>query len=324
MDLQKDIETGKIEIKINTDSNGERIDLENLSLEASKAFLVLLDNFIKIAEVETKRDGEEIKLHVEKGSLRIGLEASPKKISSIQDNFLNVINNNRLRESTYVNYFKKINSALSQQGYEYEAYVYYNNKTIPIRDYFSKTVKGIRSPKKPKPSKVNIEFLSGKLQDIGGKKNRENFHIETVSGAPTIKCSESLATDLNRVYPIYSKIFISAWNLSEDGKPIYQLCDFYTSEELFVNFREFVKKNNDLAGTERLEHIHDRLAEYYTKQDFRTAAKFIQLYNHSLTDVSRLRSILLISKAFKNNESLTKVLSSVKSIVESKIKRKLF
>lgn len=315
--------TGKIEIKIKTDGDGKTLHLNRLSVDASKAFLAVLDNFVKIAEME-RNDAEEIKLTIEEGCFKIGLEASPQKIDEIQDNFLNVVNHSRSRKKAYVNTFKTINGALSNKGFGYEAFVYNYDKVIPIRDYFGKSVKRVRSASKPKPTKVNIEFISGKLEDIGGKKNRENFHIETVSGTPTIKCQEFQATNLNKIYPIYSKIYISAWNVSDNGKPIYELCDFYTSEELFVDFKNFVKNNNELGGTERLKDIHNRLADYYSEQKFDTAAKFIQLYNHNLTDVSRLRSILLISKAFKTNEALVKVLNSVKDIVESKIKRKLF
>ena len=72
----------KLQIRITKDANGNDIELDSMSLAATKSFVALLESLTKIIELTPNNEG--IKIQVIKGSataIAIGSNAQMKSIS---------------------------------------------------------------------------------------------------------------------------------------------------------------------------------------------------------------------------------------------------
>jgi hypothetical protein len=168
----------------------------------------------------------------------------------------------------------------------------------------------------------NIGFFKGKLYESGGKK--PNFHIEQNNLKFRINCSETKAIEVGKF--LYKEVKIAAWGkLNANDKMVYDFCDIYNGnqEDVYSDFKEFININNSLAGTEPLKHIHYKLKNYYSEGKFKESRKFIKLFCNETADVNRLRSILLISKPFKENDEIKDLLNNIENLIQFKTKRKV-
>ena len=81
---------------------------------------------------------------------------------------------------------------------------------------------------------------------------------------------------------------------------------------LFIHTMKVLK---DKKGTEPFHFITEKLEGFYDNKDYLGAKKFIELF---LTD-RYLRSILVISKAFKNDDYLGDTLKKVELLLSKKV-----
>ncbi len=68
---------------------------------------------------------------------------------------------------------------------------------------------------------------------------------------------------------------------------------------------------------EELKKIHNELREYYDARDYLGAKLYIENLHKGSRDVNRLRTVLVISKSFKNHEVLEDTLRKYLKILNS-------
>lgn len=313
--------TGKIEFKITTDVDGKPVELDSLSVQATKSLIVIIENLSKIAELENDKNNSDIRINISKGSASVSIEAPVSKIIKIQNNIELVRKNDKNRSSTYVDSLNALTQLVKSNGLLYEAYTNTTGADIPIIDIFSKKYKTKRKTTKNELY-FNLEFFKGKLIENGGIK--PNIHIEIAGNKHKISCTEEEAIKVNKF--LYKDVKISAFGkLDANNKMTYKFCDIYNdlAYDYFSDFNEFIKLNKSLKGTEPLKQIHYRLKDYYSAGEFKESRKFLRLFCDEVVDVNRLRSILLISKSFKNNEDIKDLLDCIEKNIENKIKSKI-
>ena len=105
----------------------------------------------------------------------------------------------------------------------------------------------------------------------------------------------------------------------------YQFCDLYNelSSDYYSEFKTFILDNKKLSGTAPLKEIHNKLKDYYSNKEFKQSRKFLRLFCNEVVDVNRLRTILLISKSFKDDDDIKDLLNRIEDIIEKKTKRKI-
>jgi RNAse (barnase) inhibitor barstar len=67
---------------------------------------------------------------------------------------------------------------------------------------------------------------------------------------------------------------------------------------------------------EELKKIHNDLREYYDVRDYTGAKLYIENLHKVTRDVNRLRTVLVISKSFKNHEVLEDTLRKTVELIE--------
>lgn len=313
--------TSRIEFHIKKDASGKHVDLNNMSVNASKVLIKILESLNNIAQTADNEPDYNIK--ITKGSACISLEAPSKNFSSIANVIVpSSTNKKSIPKSSRIvaTELNKIRSLISANGVEYDAILYNDGKKIDVIDRF---LSGDKFKYKREPTKKRLferQFVEGKLIEIGGKK--PNIHVQGLHETYTISCTEDQAILINKF--LYKPVYLSVWTENVYGsKPTHQICDYYVDKALYDEYKEFTINLKKGSGTEPLHAIHNKLRSYYDKQEFGQAKKFIRLFIHDSINENYLQSILVISKAFKANNVLKDSLNKIVEILEKKLAIKL-
>lgn len=302
-----------IEIILKKDSAGNDIQLNKMSLSASKSLREILDALITIVEFEKDLD---LKIGLEKGSAAQKLISDEKgHLDVVYNKILEASEGEPTRENLYVNQlnviyrnFKKFN--------DYGIYYNHNSKKEDIKPLFQRKFRNVRS-RANLDNNFSIKFFKGILELNGGK--NPNFHI-TANGLPyTIQCSKTEARKVNSF--LYQEINISAWVKEKKNNIEYNFCDIYAgdSEHYFDELKSFFKDLKNKKGTEPFHFISEKLESYYNKKDYAGAKKLIRTFINSYSLPTYLRTILVVSKSFKEDENLKGLLLEVEKLLSTKI-----
>lgn len=307
----------KLEFKIITDSNGKKIELDNLTVEAAQALMVFVESLTKIAEQSS--NPEKVKISVTPGSACVALEAPEEEIREIE-NEMKVVSRNKSTKKAFVEPLRAMQVLISNNGLGYEANVIKNNHKTPILDLFKQKRRFQLAPKEKIKSEFSIAFFDGKLIEVGGK--NPNIHILINDKKQTVSCSEEQARKVNSF--LYNDIKISAWEQKVKGqKSVYTFCDNYVNDSLYDELKVFVDNNLQKEGTAPLKDIHYKLRDYFNSKKFGEANKLIKLFCNDNVDIGRLRTILVIAKSFRDNDKLKESLSIIENVLQDKIEKPL-
>ncbi|MEO6612412.1 MAG: hypothetical protein ABIT05_06725 [Chitinophagaceae bacterium] len=305
----------RLEFKITHDLQKKDVYLEDMSLEIAKVFVVIIQSITGIVELTSKN--KNLKISVRKGSAVICVEGS--EIKTVETKFRQVIER-RSTNKQLVEQWRRIQNVLNEDGAEYEANFYRKGKKISIIEDL-KSSKKLRTRRKEKPPvKTNIEFLTGRLMAVGGKK--PNIHVEVAKQekALVIECTELKANKAKAF--LYKKIWLSVWVTQKGEEKEYVMCDSYweTQQNLFNRFSQFIKDmENSEDEIESLKILHYRCQEYLKNQDYGTYRKFLRLFNTESSDLNVLKTLLIVSRPFNESEILGLLLKELELLFEKKL-----
>jgi hypothetical protein len=183
----------KLEFIISKDAAHRDVELDGMSINAARAFSILLSATISI--VQLNDDSEGVKIQIKTGSAVIVAEGSENQIAEIEQNFNDVIQYKSSNKELVIGW-REVQKLFHANGLEYSANIFRNNQKISIFNTL-KTSKKLRA--RPVSYQINssIRFLEGKLIEVGGA--NPNIHIEGPDGKKlTINCTESSAKKANR------------------------------------------------------------------------------------------------------------------------------
>lgn len=308
--------TGTLELKITSDSNGKSVELDDLSIQAAKSLKIFLDSLISIADLVPIKNRDSLKIKVKKGSVSVAIEGLTSDIETIEKNFEEVASNKSSNKELVSNW-KAIQSVFHANGLNYEANIFTPQKGIVSLIDKIKLGKEFRTKSNRNKPDTNIAFLKGKLIAIGGL--NPNFHLYNENQEETIiHCDEETAKKINSF--LYNEIYVSTWCKSvPGGKPNHTYGDLYIHESTFIEFRDFITKEKPKNDSEEFIKIHDKIKAIIEQQDFGKLRKFLRLYNHLSVEEKILKTILVNTKAFNNNPDISDIRNNLKDILEKKI-----
>jgi len=305
--------TNKIEFIIRKDANKVDVKPESMSIEAAKAFSILLSSTANILALTLNSDDVEIKIKT--GSLVLVAESTDDKIEEIEENFIQILNKKSTNKEL-VSEWRNIQNLFSQNGLTYEANIIRNNQVNSVLNDI-KYSKQFRA--KPTKSNYNtsIKFLNGTLLAVGGKS--PNIHIESQDKKRlTINCSEKSAKKANKF--LYDEIHISVWVRKVDEGVKYELCDSYWRDDPYADLEVFIEEFESAENEiKALKILHYKCREFLDKKDYTNFRKFIRLFIHESIDVNILKTILIITQPFKEHEKLKEMREDLKNLFNKKI-----
>lgn len=307
-------EENKLEFIIKTDSSQQKIDLNSMSIEAAKAFSILFSSVVNIIRLNEDREG--IKINIKSGSLVLEATGTEEQIENIQEDFAEIISC-RSDNKALVKEWRIIQELFQANGLAYEANIYTKKTKNSVFDSL-KTSKKLRAKPKYLPLKSSLIFMTGKLIAVGGF--NPNIHLEQTNGTRiTINCTEKNARKANRF--LYDRIRISCWIKKGGNEVKYELCDSYWDDKEFNTLSGFLSQFQSVSNEiEQLKFVHYTSRDYLDAKDYGNFRKFLRLFIHDSTDVNILKTILIVTQAFKDHEKLKEMRNDIKVLFDKKIR----
>ncbi|PRD56748.1 hypothetical protein [Sphingobacterium gobiense] len=298
----------RFEFKILKDKDGSETDLKGMSLTESKAFLVLLNSVVTLAENINLDSSYEIK--IERGSACVAIEGTDlNPLISEYDKILE----NRSNNYEAVTAFRNIQSLFWENGLTYlsryrtadfeETNVYdkiYNSKTF--------RTKSIRRDKN-----IEVYFLKGYLQEVGGKK--PNFHLDINGNRVKIECTVEQAQRVKN--ELYKEVHVSVIKRST-AKVTYSFLDYYSDSNIYKEYKDLINSIYESSRLDAVRSVNCNLRNSLVSKNYTKARSLIKLFNNDFTDESILKTILILTKSVPNEASIFNLRSSVKTILEKK------
>jgi hypothetical protein len=305
----------KLEIKIIKDSKKDDAELHAMSLEVAKAFLTIVDSVTKI--IEQIPDNENLKINIKSGSVTLLVEGDG--IDILQKDFLDVIEKGST-DKLMVEPWRNIQNLFRNNGLQYEATISTDKVQTSIFEILKKSKTLRTKPSKRQVAKTNIQFIEGKLIEIGGKS--PNIHVELSSNKKiTIGCTESNAFKARNY--LYQTIFLSSWVQIKNGVKEYELCDSYKvgQDSVYYKLNKFIEEfENAEDEIESLSILHDECRNYLDGKDYGNFRKFLRLFIHHSTDVNTLHTILILGQFFRDNSRLKDQINDMEILFNAKVK----
>ncbi|MCS4300685.1 hypothetical protein [Chryseobacterium sp. BIGb0232] len=289
--------SNELKIKIIRDSQGNDLDLSNITIEAADALKVFIDSMVDFAK--TYENTSEIKLMLDNGCIETSLIYPDEQVSRDIDNILSL----QVSEPKKVDAFKRIQEKIIMNGLEYGVYIKKEEESYrDITQIFKE--KKFRKSKQKFDRKFSIEFIEGELFEVGGRVNA-NVHIEnkTLGKQFKVECERPEAKNLND--RLYSKVFLSVRKIAKTETDIeYRYIDSYLREEnyhYYKNLHERITMDDSLEKYGLIyKHIVDIINDDETLNE--EIIKILRLYNNHFTKKGVIRTILMTLKPIINRE----------------------
>ncbi|MDV3776951.1 hypothetical protein CMU25_09410 [Elizabethkingia anophelis] len=287
----------EFKIKIISNSEGNSVDLNNISLDAADALKVFIESLTGFAK---SYDTEDVTLSLKNGSIEACLVFDDKNIiSDIKD-----ITEYKSFEAERTKYLKAIQDKIKMNGLAYEVYIKEKGISTDLTPKFKAKNFPVRRGKII-PYKYEIVFLSGELFEAGGK-STTNIHILKGESEFKINCSRIQAQKINE--RLYSKVYLSVlkrWRKEE--KIEYSLIDSYLSEDKYDFYEDFHTELKLRDTLEKYDLIHEKVVEIYENKNLENTEliKLMRLYDNQYSDRGILRTLLMsIKPILSQNEDL--------------------
>jgi hypothetical protein len=307
-------------IKINKDSKGNKLSLDNINIEAASALKIFIESLTELAK--QYKDVSDIKLSLKSGSIE-SCFVYPKSGNTIEDDLTSIINGTS-ENNERIKLLKEIQNKIKANGLDYSVYHKVGRQKIDVTSKFkSKDFSLKRSSRLEFNEKV--VFLSGKLFESGGKV-KTNVHIESGVEEYTVECSREQAVELNRrLYDQIQVAVVKKWK--PEKKPTYHLLDSYLKEEDYIRYKTFYESIESNRNMSRFDSIHNKIVEIINSEkiDNGEILKIMKLYDYSQSDRGVLRTILMTLKpVFKNESKITdKYIALAKLLRDGSVNNKI-
>ncbi|MGV2452931.1 UNVERIFIED_CONTAM: hypothetical protein POZ17_22200 [Ralstonia mannitolilytica] len=291
----------ELKIKILSNSSGEKVSLNNISIDAADALKVFIESLSDFAKSYT--DTSDLRLSMKDGSIETVL-SYPADKTEISNDIRDIISGNSF-DTHKIKLLKNIQDKIKLNGLEYSVLVKENSVERDLtKDFKSKNFPLKRGKKIP--LKFEIIFLSGEVYEAGGK-FKSNIHLNVENHDYKIDCLKEQATNLGGVY---NKVFLSAlkkWRT--ENKIEYILIENYPKKEDYEYFKNLHNEFKSKDSLEKYDLLHEKVVEIFESEHIPTnnLIKLLRLYNNEYTDKDRgvLRTLLTsIKPLLKEDEKL--------------------
>lgn len=289
--------SNELKIKIIKDSQGNDLDLSNITIEAADALKVFIDSMVDFAK--TYENTSEIKLMLDNGCIETSLVYSDEQVSQDIDNILAL----QISDPKKVDAFKRIQEKIIMNGLEYGVFIKKQEETYrDITQIFKE--KKFRKSKQKFDRKYSIEFIEGELFEVGGRA-KVNVHIENkeLGKEYKVECERLDAKKLND--RLYSKAFLSVLKIAKTEADIeYRYIDSYLREESYHFYRELNEQLTEQDSIEKYDLIYNYIVDIINNENSpnEEIIKIIRLYDNHFSEKGILRTILMTLKPIISKE----------------------
>lgn len=302
----------KLEFKITKDANGNDIELDNLSIEATNSLISILHSMKDI--LSNTPGAENLKIQLVKGCVGIQTPGPANVIEHFHNDFLNVLDKKETN-SDIVTPWRQIQSLFKANGLTYEANFYTKSQKISVEKKIKKATEFRAKPIK-RQSNYSIQFLAGKLMEVGGAK--PNIHLQDLK---PIRCTELQAITVNKF--LYQDIELLVRKRTTNNEEEYTFCEFFINDDQKSYFKNLLDLLENKSLDDFLFDLHFEIKKLLDTQQLGVVAKLIRLFDHVSTDVNIIKTILVITKAFAEENEIKEVRAKLYHTLKSNLTQTL-
>ncbi|MCJ8163803.1 hypothetical protein MKJ04_03050 [Pontibacter sp. E15-1] len=309
----------KLEIAL-TEANNEVVSLRSMSVEAIESFLIAV-SALKTIAVSIVHD-ERLNFSISEGSAQCELEASEEVLASIYKELDNAIKGNSTDKQVAGN-LRSIQDQIKRESYKYR-FLYKRNQQPPI-NLQVRLAESKRISLKRSKNKYNykLKVIRGFLNQIGG--NKPNYHFDYGSGQSiTIECTIEQAIEVNRYLykEIESLVLCKEWSI-EDKKDEYfhkAIVSPNIARSLKLYLDLYYKEQDIISKLTRTYDFVDKM--FAESEEGKLTVLYLLLgFNDLKFHLSEIKTALVISKPFRNDNLMENARRSLLETYNSKIEK---
>lgn len=307
----------KLEISL-VEANGEPVSLNSMSPDALASFISVMSSLKSIA-VSVAIEDREMNFSIRSGSAQCVLEAPKIQMDSIYQE-LDIAMQGESDDKEVTSHLRNIQDQIKRQSFSYR--FFYKKGPRQIVDIHDRliTSRRIGLKRRRKKYEYKLKVLNGFLNQIGGK--NPNYHFDYGSGdVITIDCTVEEAKSINKYLYLNVSSLILCKEYNSDNKKDEYYHKAIIEENLARKIKKYINsyyKENDLV--KKLTITHDFIDAVFKKPEdgFKILYYLLIAFNNKNFHLSELKTLLVISKPFKDNETLREVRSQLLATYEDK------
>lgn len=270
-------------IKINKDSKGNNLSLENMPLEAVEALTIFLNSLKELGSME---NNQNITFSLREGCVETSIcypesDELDKAIDGTSD------------DNEYTKWIKNIQNKILLNGLDYSLLLKKNNNPpVDITKSFKERKYSFK--RKQRNWNQEIVFINGMLVDNGGK-NVTNLHVDTGTEEIAIVSTRDEAKIINKF--LFENVYVVAVKrYYDDEKPHYKFVDYYLHKDKFNYYKDFYNKLMIDDSLEKYDIIHNELVNIINGGNIGESLKIMRLFNFKFSNRGIIRTILMTLK----------------------------
>ena len=282
-----------------TEAEGTNVSLNSMSKSAIESFVSAVSSLkslaVSVAEEET------LNFSISEGSAMCTVNAPQQSLDAIHLAIETAIGG-KSEDKSVTSHLRNIQTQIKRENFKFR-FLYKKNNEV-VLDIYEPLLKAkkIALKRSKKRFQYKLLLVSGLLNQIGGK--NPNYHFDYGDGNKlTIACSQEEAIDVNQ--HLYKKV--QSLLICKEWYEIDRKDEYYhkiiVKEEHNQPLRAFLKKyNNEKNLIEKLSLIHDFIDSCFEKDYGHDILKyFVTAFNSPFFELSELKTLLVISKPFKEH-----------------------
>lgn len=285
-------------------ANGSKVSLDNLSGEALTSFLQAVSHLKNI--IKSQSDERKITYKIVEGSASVEALSAVGEIDVFYGKFRETLDKGN-PNSEVIKEYKLLKECLSNDDLDFDFHYTLNgNKKEDLKERVISS--RFKSKRDRSPWKHELAVKMGQLYLVGG--TSPNYHLELGRNEKfTIHCSKEDAIEVNKDLYRNIKVLVEAKTKKSkavDEKLTHKIILDSENAGIFKKFLTEYNKTNDLI--EKLGLMHD-----FVFDNSNDKIKLLHLMKYLIIGFSsenfhqsELKTVLVISKAFKDDPFLSK------------------
>lgn len=296
------MKTEKLEIILKA-ANGSDVHLQDMSVEALESFLSVTHSLKNIVSSISP----EITFAIKEGSACTAVNASPRTLSNIYGEIGKAIDGESDDDIITAN-MREIQTQIQTETYNYQFFLSKHNIAKKIKE-----AKKIVKKRKSYTYRSEVRVLTGKCNNVGG--NVPNYHFEH---GDKVECSITDAMDMTKyLYKTINCLVLKKFEVNGLNDPTYSHLEVLNANQFghFIEFTKNLSKENDLL--KRLSLIYWFANNSNSLID--DMRILLKLNTIIFEDPNELKTLLILTKGFKEDSRIGDLRKIVLEIFESKM-----
>lgn len=281
------------------------VSLTSMSPSALESFLTVMNALKEMAT--SILDNNEITFSIEEGSALGAVKGNGNGMRVLYSEIDSAMNG-KCDDKNFTTQLRIVQKQLKKENLQYNFNFIDSGNKIELHDRLING-RAIAKQRRPKSDfSYKLKIINGYFNQIGGKD--PNYHFDYGNGEKlTIECSVEQAKSINQhIYSNVNSLLISKEWKSNDKKDELThrlILDSKTLKPIKYFLNEY---NNEKDLIEKLSLIHDFIDEVFKNNSdkFVILKTLLIAFNNKIFHLSELKTLLVISKPFKENNIIKK------------------